>query len=402
MNQSRRNAARTRVSPLDQPRVSKETCRRLYGPVKGIVQLGCFVIVETISLSGAVPALSCELSADHETQNSVYVRHIGSDCSTQEREQQAVAAQDLLQALKAGRGLDLQGVVVTGDLSLDALPIASEEQVRGLPVAVREWLAQQDTQELRLVRGGIVIRDSTVRGSMTHRSRQGYLLIEGAVTMTGTRFEGAQDWSRVIFLGPVNWSGTVLSREGFFVQDRFWHNVAFDRTRFNVQSRFHRTDFQETASFREATFNGLAELLEVTFRGPTDFTGAQFNQGSGFSGSHFHSDADFSRSLFEREVYFMFTVFEKTAIFRESVFRSLNSFANAEFKGTGDFSTTVFEQAPVFTGTTFKGERLLPSSDSSSWLVYLPVYLVAAVGLILTLLTLKQAYRSRDPPERNG
>jgi hypothetical protein len=360
------------------------------------------VIVGTISLSGDVLALSCELSADHKSQASVYVRHLGSDCSAQEREQQAVAAQDLLQALKAGRGLDLQGVVVTGDLSLDALPIASEEQVRGLPVAVREWLAQQGTQEIRLVQGGIAIRDSTVRGSTTHHSRQGYLLIEGAVTMTGTKFEGSQDWSRVIFLEPVNWSGTVFSREGFFVQDRFWRDAAFDRTRFNVQSRFHRTVFQEAASFREATFNGLAELLEVTFRGPAHFTGSRFMQGSGFSGSHFHSEADFSRSLFEREVYFMFTVFDQLALFRGAVFRSLNSYADAEFNGTGDFSTTVFEQTPEFTRTTFKGERLLPSNDSASWLVYLPVYLVAAVGLIFTLLILKQASRSRDPSGRKG
>jgi hypothetical protein len=98
----------------------------------------------------------------------------------------------------------------------------------------------------------------------------------------------------------------------------------------------------------------------------------------------------------------MFTVFDQLALFRGAVFRSLNSYADAEFNGTGDFSTTVFEQTPEFTRTTFKGERLLPSNDSASWLVYLPVYLVAAVGLIFTLLILKQASRSRDPSGRKG
>ena len=379
----------------------KETCRSLHDRIQGLVQLGCLVIVGTIGLSGAVHALSCEPPGDHKSQNSVYVRHLGADCSSQVREQQAVAAQDLLQALEDGQGLDLQGVVVTGDLSLDALPIASDEQVRELPVAVREWIAQQGTQEIRLVKGGIAIRDATVHGSIAHRSRQGYLVIEGPVTMTGTKFEGFQDWSRVIFLDSVDWSGAVFSREGFFVQDRFWRDATFDRTTFNVPSRFHRTAFQEAASFREATFNGLAELLEVIFRGPAHFTGARFKQGAGFSGSHFHSDADFSWSLFEREVYFMFTVFDQPALFHGAVFRSINSYADAKFNGAGDFSTAVFEQAPEFTRTTFKGERLMPTGGSVSWPVYLPVYLVAAVAVIFTLLILKQAYRSRDPSGRN-
>ena len=309
----------------------------------------------------------------------------------QERERQAVASQDLMQALAAGQGLDLAGVVVTGDLNLDALPIMSDEQMRDLPVAVREWFAQQDAREIRMVRGGISIRDSTVRGSVTHRGQQGYLVIAGPVTMTGTMFEGIQDWSRVIFLGSVDWSRALFAREGFFLQDRFWSGAAFDRTGFNIQIRFHRTVFQEEVSFREATFNGLAELLEVTFRGPASFSGALFKQGSGFSGSHFQSEADFSRSLFEREAYFMFTVFDQRASFRRTVFRSINSYADAEFNGTGDFATARFERAPEFTRTKFIGERLLPSTGSASW----PVYLVAVVALIFTLLILRQVYRSR-------
>jgi hypothetical protein len=359
--------------------------------MNGLVLCGFFVMSGMTAISGAGPALSCERSTGDESRRTVHVRHLGADCSAQERERHAVASQDLMPALAEGQGLDLQGVVVTGDVSLDALPIASDEQMRDLPVTVREWFAQQDAREIRIVRGGISIQDSTVRGSVTHRNQQGYLVIAGPVTMTGTVFEGIQDWSRVIFLGPVDWSRALFVREGFFVQDRFWSGATFDRTRFNVQSRFHRTVFQETVSFREATFNGLAELLEVTFRGPTSFSGALFKQGTGFSGSHFQSESDFSRSLFEREAYFMFTVFDQRASFRGTVFRSVNSYADAEFNGTGDFATAMFERAPEFTRTKFNGERLLPSNGPSSW----PAYIVVAVALIFTLLILRQAYRSR-------
>lgn len=362
------------------------------------LQLASVVIVWLGGLGGVGPTLACDRSVGLESQRSVFVRHLGADCSPQERQQQAVAAQDLLQALTDGQGLDLQGIVVIGDLTLDALPIALDGERQKLPVLVREWLAQKDAEEIRIVKGGITIRDSTVRGSMTHRSRHGYLVIEGAVTMTGTRFEGFQDWSRVIFLGPVDWSGAVFSREGFFVQDRFVRDVLFDRTTFNVLSRFHRTVFQEAASFREATFNGLAELLEVTFRGPANFTGVQFRQGSGFSGSHFQSGADFSRSRFEREVYFLFTVFDQPALFRGAVFRSVNDYADAVFNGTGDFSTAEFGQAPGFSRTTFKGERRLPAGKSVLW----PIFLVATVAVIFTLLILAQTYRPRSRSRGSG
>lgn len=362
------------------------------------LQLASVVIVWLGGLGGVGPTLACDRSVGLESQRSVFVRHLGADCSPQERQQQAVAAQDLLQALTDGQGLDLQGIVVIGDLTLDALPIALDGERQKLPVLVREWLAQKDAEEIRIVKGGITIRDSTVRGSMTHRSRHGYLVIEGAVTMTGTRFEGFQDWSRVIFLGPVDWSGAVFSREGFFVQDRFVRDVLFDRTTFNVLSRFHRTVFQEAASFREATFNGLAELLEVTFRGPANFTGVQFRQGSGFSGSHFQAGADFSRSRFEREVYFLFTVFDQPALFRGAVFRSVNDYADAVFNGTGDFSTAEFGQAPGFSRTTFKGDRRLPAGKSALW----PIFLVATVAVIFTLLILAQTYRPRSRSRGSG
>ncbi|HSE60630.1 MAG TPA: hypothetical protein VLA99_18145, partial [Nitrospiraceae bacterium] len=105
----------------------QETRRSLHGRIKRVLlkkvlQLGSVVIVWMSGWSGAGPVLSCELSVGRESQNMVYVRHLGADCSTQEREQQAVASQDLLRALKDGQGVDLQGVVVTGDLNMDALP----------------------------------------------------------------------------------------------------------------------------------------------------------------------------------------------------------------------------------------------------------------------------------------
>ncbi len=48
-------------------------------------------------------------------------RHLSAGCTEQEREAQAVDAAQLLQAFREGKGIDLSGVVVRGDLSLDTV-----------------------------------------------------------------------------------------------------------------------------------------------------------------------------------------------------------------------------------------------------------------------------------------
>src|SRR5437867_11107579 len=68
-------------------------------------------------------ASNCQVETWASGPGVALMRHLGADCTEEEREARAVDAAQLLQAFKEGKGIDLSGVVVRGDLSLDTLPV---------------------------------------------------------------------------------------------------------------------------------------------------------------------------------------------------------------------------------------------------------------------------------------
>src|SRR5262245_13097269 len=72
--------------------------------------------------SGAVGS-NCRVETSAPGQGAVLIWHLSAGCTEQEREARAVDAMQLLQAFREGKGIDLAGVVIHGDLSLDTLPV---------------------------------------------------------------------------------------------------------------------------------------------------------------------------------------------------------------------------------------------------------------------------------------
>ena len=106
------------------------------------------------------------------------MRHLGADCTEQEREARAVDAAQLLQAFREGKGIDLSGVVIRGDLSLDMLPISP------LPPELKEVKELQE-HEVRVISGSMAIVNSVVHGAIRHGSTQGLLVVQRPVMFSG-------------------------------------------------------------------------------------------------------------------------------------------------------------------------------------------------------------------------
>jgi uncharacterized protein YjbI with pentapeptide repeats len=314
-------------------------------------------------------------------------RHL-TGCSEQEREARAVTAEELLTALKSGKGVDLAGVVVSGDLRLDELTAMPVDVIPGLSSDERSAVSRLNVREIRLVSGPLSIRDSVVKGTISTGIKEGYVLMRGPVILTGTVFEHLLDLSRCVFLGPVDLSKAVILREGFFVHSRFTGQARFTRTSFGVHSRFFRSVFAEPVTYVQAEFNGLAEFLEVTFQKEVDFSQATFKMGTGFSGSEFLKRADFSEAVFEREAFFLFSVFEEEASFRQATFRSVADFSDSQFKGSEDFTNTRFDTQPQFTRAKLVGGRSTPFQTRGSifQLALTAVLLLFAAALVVYLI----------------
>lgn len=316
--------------------------------------------------------------------NQGLVRHLDKACTEKEREARSVRASDIMEALKQGWGVDLSGVIITGDLHLESLPMkALDEVLPALAPDERQTIESLGRQAIRLVSGSFSIRDSEVRGRITNRTKDGILVIAGPVILSGTRFQEIVDLSRTVFLGVVDCSSTSFSKESYFVQGRFQQPALFTQTVFGPHTRFHRSVFEGAANFYHARFNGLAEFLEVSFEQGASFSGAQFLSGTGFSGSRFNGIGDFLEAQFQGDVYFLFARFENEARFHGTAFRAIADFSDAAFADGQDLGQALFSKPPQLPPSV-RGETPAPATPPT-WMAQ---YGITIALLLLSLLLL--------------
>ena len=291
---------------------------------------------------------------DAGLDEAVLVRHVQGTCSPEEKMALAVSADEVLTALQEGKGVDLNGLVLSGDLLLDQLPLQPFDPALVRHAAIVQRFEDESVSEVRVIQGPFRVEDVDVQGVVaTNLTASGYVVVRGPVSFRGTTIRRSIDLSRVVFLDRADFSGMHVGHEGFFLRAAFARDADFTRTVFGTRSRFHRALFLGPAAFTDARFPGLAEFLQVSFDGEAGFSHTRFVQGAGFSGSRFRGASDFSEARFEREVYFRFTEFQGSAHFQRAVFRNTADFTEAQFQADADFQSVVFEKPPEFSGVDF-------------------------------------------------
>ena len=315
------------------------------------VWLMTFGIFSGAVLTPEMVRAECTADRGGSSATAAFTLRLSSACTDAEREAHAIPAQDLLRALTSGKGIELAGVVVRGDLLLDELPRQKVAALRDLsPEDGRELEGLRD-EGVRVIHGPFVIKNARVEGRIVNRLKEGFLLITGPVVLTQTHFKGSVDLSRTVFLGLVDASMATFDQESYFVQDRFTQGAAFSDTQFGPHARFHRSSFAGPAVFRRAGFKGLTEFLEVVFEQDANFSHASFHMGTGFSGMHCRGKCNFSSAYFNQAAFFLFTLFDRSTSFDSARFGAEADFSDAAFKEGDDLAQAVFAQPPVLTRT---------------------------------------------------
>jgi hypothetical protein len=346
----------------------------------------------------AVPPAWAECTVVRESagERKLFLRHLNPDCSKVERVAHAIEAREVLAALKAGKGVSLDHVVLVGDLlvtQLPAVPLAS------VPVAhqTAAMLSQAGVKEVRLIGGPLIIQNSIVDGvidtqrkpDMTeHQILADRVIIQGPVSFKGSTFTKDVDLSKTVFLEPVDSSETVYLGDALFLSCIFTKATTFEKTAFSGNTRFYQSIFQAPVTFLRAGFSGLTNFLSVTFEKEASFSRAYFKMGTGFSGSRFEGISDFSEAVFEKAVFFMHAVFQADAYFRRATFRGEVNFTDAAFKAKDDFAKVFYKQEPNFTRTTFGAPRSTVGFENPVFLAIVVTSLV--IFLIAFIIMLKK------------
>jgi len=87
-----------------------------------------FVLALSALIASLLPgfastAAACSIEPVAADQAGALVRHLTGDCTLSEREAHAVTSASIMQTLRQGHSVDVVGVIVRGDLSLDDLPV---------------------------------------------------------------------------------------------------------------------------------------------------------------------------------------------------------------------------------------------------------------------------------------
>ena len=316
------------------------------------------------------------------------VKKLSSSCTQAERELHTVDSTRILEALKNGQPIDLTGVIVRGEVDFGQL--SAKAVGEGTHIG-SDQTQQVGREEVRLVRGGVTIRESVVLGAVRHRSATGTLQFESPVNFHGTTFKESVDLSRSLFQGPVELTEAVFQKEAYFVQGRFMEGLGCQGTKFGPHTRFHRSLFRGVVDCTGVLFDGIAEWLEATFERPAVFERARFGSGTGFSGSQFMQQAGFREAIFSRDSFFTFSVFREAAVFAGAQFLGPVDFSDADFKRPDDLAQARFDQPPVLTRT----RRVIQEPPADDLATFLRQYgltallLFVAAGLVGYILKSK-------------
>ena len=117
----------------------------------------------------------CRLEQNSDDSTQVMVRRLVGPCTSEERLKLAIPGEDVLKAIQDGRGIDLEGVVLTGDVMLDRLPVEGViSNDLALPL-VGKRLTSGHIEEVRRIRGPFILRHVEVQGLIaTNFVTQGY------------------------------------------------------------------------------------------------------------------------------------------------------------------------------------------------------------------------------------
>ena len=352
----------------------------------GLLLVQAMVLAMPVAL-GTVASAACTVEREAAGEPVLFVRHFSPDCSKMERASQAVPAVEILAALQAGQGLSLKNVTITGDLLLTQLPSVPVASI-SLPDRVLAAMSQARVTEVRVIRGPVLIQDSTVEGivdtqlkpdMVEHQLLGDRLVVQGPVMVTGTTFAKGVDLSRTIFLGPVDSSEAIYLGDALFLSCLFDQPATFEKTAFATNTRYYQAVFHEPVTFLRAGFNGLTNFLSVTFKKEAGFSRAYFKMGTGFSGSTFEGISDFSEAVFEKAAFFTHTIFAADTYFRRATFRGEVNFTDAEFQGKDDFAKVFYQQEPNFTRAQFATPRSSASFEH-------PVFLAIVGGALVIFL----------------
>jgi len=250
--------------------------------------------------------------------------------------EETVPAQEILARIAAHEPVYYDGVIISGNLDLSALPAAR----------VQESLALVNCTIAKASFSGVTFAQDTAFWGT---------LFDNASFEKAT-FSGRADFSNATF-GMTSFSGCSFRQAAFFEGALFKNNVSFEDAAFGLDAFFNAARFRGRADLNYSNFDSYSYFQATLFEGDALFSDVDFSGAVDFSAASFSRTANFIRSRLT-EPYFGSATFSGPAQFGLARFSGLSSFGGALFADEAGFALARFSDAAYFSGAVFRGLAL--------------------------------------------
>lgn len=294
-----------------------------------------------------------------------------------------VPAAAVLESLRGGHCVRLQGAIVQGDLDLTTLPVngvdAQGEELIALPGALvlhgsrleGRFNAAKRANGPRVRFGGpLVMRDSAL-GAV----ELGGVQFGAEVTFDGTRFAQGLKLEGARFERGASWKGAQFARPVFFSNLAVAGRLDLEGAQFASLVRAFGVQAEEVVldgarfgstvdlsrgqvgglSAAQVEFEQAVDLSYGLWQGPVTFRQAAFRGKADFSNTLIEGRANFSGALFESHPRFFAVTFARSARFAGARFAGGATFSGARFSAEADFSGARFSATALFAQAQFLG-----------------------------------------------
>lgn len=176
----------------------------------------------------------------------------------------------------------------------------------------------------------------------------------GNVSCKGTTFYSSVNLENSTFYRNAIFNGSKFAVEANFNNSRFFGDAIFNTSRFLEGVTFDFVDFYGVADFSTSQFDAFSTFYNATFNKDALFSFSEFNGAyANFESSLFFGFADFAGCRFNSYGTFACSLFEDMADFHATRYSSGGSFSGSQFLGSANFDRSHFVEDSFFNQIQF-------------------------------------------------
>jgi len=299
---------------------------------------------------------------------STSLKYICPDNSSEtEKEANPITAEEIVDAIKSGKNIEIINAVIEGAFILKHINIDGKITIQRTKIKGQvDWSYAAFKQVLNL-ENSTFETDATFTGIMVEKDIfQDNVTFMGDATFSDVTIDGIFHSGDSTFKKEAIFVGSVFKKRVEFSKSTFEGKVDFGITRIGSVALFNGVKFEKQVIFNSTKIEGATFFNSAILEGDVDFIGAQiyntvefykaqFKQMANFGSARIKINVRFTSTIFKGKVNFNLTRIEGSAFFDTAIFEDEANFGSARIGGIAMFNGAKFKKLVNFNGAKIDG-----------------------------------------------